>query len=69
MKNHLRLNIFNEPLEGCCEKSMTGFFRDGFCRTGEHDFGRHVVCAHGNDNLKFLLTCLKLRQCLTDVAK
>ncbi len=24
---------------------MTGFFRDGFCRTDEHDFGRHVVCA------------------------
>jgi uncharacterized protein (DUF2237 family) len=24
---------------------MTGFFRDGFCRTNEHDRGTHVVCA------------------------
>lgn len=24
---------------------MTGFYRDGFCRTDEHDEGRHVVCA------------------------
>lgn len=24
---------------------MTGFYRDGFCRTDEHDQGRHVVCA------------------------
>jgi len=24
---------------------MTGFFRDGYCRTGPGDFGVHVVCA------------------------
>jgi uncharacterized protein (DUF2237 family) len=24
---------------------MTGFFRDGSCRTSEEDVGRHVVCA------------------------
>jgi hypothetical protein len=24
---------------------MTGFYRDGFCRTDENDHGRHVVCA------------------------
>jgi uncharacterized protein len=24
---------------------MTGFYRDGFCHTDEHDQGRHVVCA------------------------
>ncbi len=24
---------------------MTGFYRDGFCRTDEQDQGRHVVCA------------------------
>lgn len=23
---------------------MTGFYRDGCCRTGRDDFGRHVVC-------------------------
>lgn len=24
---------------------MTGFYRDGYCRTDEWDGGRHVVCA------------------------
>jgi uncharacterized protein (DUF2237 family) len=24
---------------------MTGFFRDGQCRTTSDDFGRHVICA------------------------
>ena len=24
---------------------MTGWFRDGFCRTDDNDAGRHVVCA------------------------
>jgi uncharacterized protein (DUF2237 family) len=24
---------------------MTGYYRDGFCRTGGGDFGVHVVCA------------------------
>ena len=23
---------------------MTGFYRDGYCRTGAHDEGVHVVC-------------------------
>ena len=34
---------------------MTGFFRDGFCRTGESDYGKHTVCAiMDNKFLKFL---------------
>lgn len=28
---------------------MTGFYRDGMCRTGEEDVGRHVVCAQVNE--------------------
>jgi uncharacterized protein len=24
---------------------MTGFYRDGFCRTDDQDAGRHVICA------------------------
>lgn len=39
------LNIFGRPLKSCCFKPMTGFFRDGFCRTDEHDHGSHTVCA------------------------
>lgn len=38
-------NVLGEPLAGCCTAPMTGFFRDGFCRTCEEDLGRHVVCA------------------------
>ncbi len=54
-------NVIGGNLEACCTSPMTGFYRDGFCRTGGQDFGSHVVCAqvtsefleytksHGND--------------------
>jgi uncharacterized protein len=37
-------NIFGEPLQSCCTKPLTGYFRDGLCRTDETDFGVHTVC-------------------------
>jgi uncharacterized protein (DUF2237 family) len=40
-----KINIFGLPLELCCLQPKTGYFRDGFCRTDDSDFGRHVVCA------------------------
>ncbi|MCC5626038.1 DUF2237 family protein [Nostoc sp. CHAB 5715] len=54
-------NVIGGNLEVCCTSPITGFYRDGFCRTGGQDFGSHVVCAevtsefleftksHGND--------------------
>ena len=39
------LNVLDEPLELCCRSPRTGFYRDGQCRTGPDDRGRHVVCA------------------------
>lgn len=33
----------------CSTRPMTGFFRDGCCRTSEQDIGRHVVCAEMTD--------------------
>ena len=39
------LNVLGQPLELCCEKPKTGFYRDGYCTSGEEDRGRHVVCA------------------------
>src|SRR6056300_1352008 len=47
-------NVFGEPLEVCCTKPMTGYFRDGLCRTISEDTGTHTVCAvmHA-DFLKF----------------
>ena len=38
-------NVFNEPLVPCSFDPLTGFFRDGCCRTTEDDVGTHVVCA------------------------
>ena len=33
------------PLKSCCTSPTTGFYRDGYCRTGPEDAGTHVVCA------------------------
>lgn len=38
-------NVLGKPLIGCCFDPVTGYFRDGLCRTGPTDSGRHVVCA------------------------
>ena len=47
-------NIFGETLEICCTNPMTGYFRDGLCRTVSQDTGTHTVCAVMTDEfLKF----------------
>lgn len=38
-------NVLGTDLESCCTEPLTGFYRDGFCRTGQGDVGLHVVCA------------------------
>jgi hypothetical protein len=38
-------NVLGEPLGECSGDPLTGFYRDGCCRTGPEDLGRHVVCA------------------------
>lgn len=38
-------NVLGGKLELCCTAPMTGFYRDGLCRTGGGDMGAHVVCA------------------------
>lgn len=38
-------NVLGGPLEGCCTSPMTGWHRDGYCRTGGGDYGLHTVCA------------------------
>ena len=38
-------NVLGGELESCCTSPMTGYYRDGFCRTGGQDFGVHVICA------------------------
>ena len=47
-------NVFGEPLQMCCTNPMTGYFRDGVCRTISEDAGTHTVCAiMTNDFLVF----------------
>ena len=38
------LNVLGEPLQLCSCKPMTGWQRDGFCKTDATDFGQHTVC-------------------------
>jgi uncharacterized protein (DUF2237 family) len=38
-------NVLGQPLRPCSTEPMTGWFRDGCCRTDEHDHGSHTVCA------------------------
>jgi uncharacterized protein (DUF2237 family) len=38
-------NVLGGALIACCHEPKTGFYRDGYCRTGPGDAGVHVVCA------------------------
>ena len=38
-------NVLGGPLEACGVDPLTGFYRDGSCRTGPGDFGSHTICA------------------------
>jgi uncharacterized protein len=40
-----RRNVLGAPLEPCGTEPLTGFYRDGTCRSGPEDLGRHTVCA------------------------
>lgn len=42
-------NVLGERLLPCCSDPMTGFYRDGLCRTGPYDYGLHIVCAEMTD--------------------
>ncbi|MBT8178671.1 MAG: DUF2237 domain-containing protein [Eudoraea sp.] len=38
-------NVLGNKLQPCCLDPLTGYFRDGYCRTMAMDTGTHVVCA------------------------
>lgn len=38
-------NVAGGELEPCSFEPLTGFYRDGTCRTGSGDVGVHAVCA------------------------
>src|SRR6195256_6939364 len=37
-------NVLGTELRCCCRNPVTGFYRDGYCRTGPEDLGLHTVC-------------------------
>ena len=43
-------NVLGGELKSCCTDPMTGFYRDGYCRTGADDTGRHTVCILATDD-------------------
>ncbi len=38
-------NVLGGDIRCCCRDPLTGFYRDGYCRTGPGDIGLHTVCA------------------------
>jgi hypothetical protein len=38
------INVLGSALQSCSAAPLTGFFRDGCCRTDESDVGVHTVC-------------------------
>ena len=45
MQKNVALNVLGQPLFPCSFEPLTGFFRDGCCKTNEEDIGSHLVCA------------------------
>jgi uncharacterized protein (DUF2237 family) len=43
-------NVLGGKLECCSREPCTGFYRDGYCRTGSGDHGLHTVCAVMTEN-------------------
>jgi len=44
------LSVLGEPLEICSCQPLTGWHRDGSCRTDSSDLGRHTVCCVVTEN-------------------
>ncbi|MEM8977069.1 MAG: DUF2237 domain-containing protein [Pseudomonadota bacterium] len=38
-------NVLGGAIDSCSLEPLTGFFRDGCCKTGPMDLGSHTVCA------------------------
>ena len=43
-------NIYNDNLTLCGNNPKTGFYRNGYCDTGQDDVGTHTVCSSMNDD-------------------
>ena len=45
----IELNVLGYPLEACSCEPMTGWHRDGSCRSDASDVGQHTICCVIND--------------------
>jgi uncharacterized protein (DUF2237 family) len=43
-------NVLGTELRSCCNDPVTGFYRDGMCRTGSDDYGLHIICVQVTDD-------------------
>lgn len=43
-RSPLAKNVFGEPLVPCSFEPVTGYFRDGCCKTCDDDVGQHTIC-------------------------
>lgn len=41
----MQTNLLGEALQVCSTSPMTGYYRDGTCRTSSEDIASHSVCA------------------------
>ena len=48
-KQYQQHNILGNELGICGTDPNTGFYRDGYCNTGDDDTGTHTVCGIMND--------------------
>ena len=56
MNTDVALNVLGQPLVPCSFSPLTGFFRDGCCKTNSEDLGSHLICAIVTDDfLQFSL--------------
>ena len=45
MSKIIQKNVLDRELELCSNNPLTGFFRDGCCRSSPGDSGEHYICA------------------------
>ncbi len=51
-------NVLGGELQICCISPMTGFYRNGWCDTGQGDVGVHTVCVVVTED--FLEFCMSV---------
>ena len=43
------LNVLETKLQPCSKNPLTGFYRDGHCKTFNNDVGQHIICSEMNE--------------------